>query len=54
MSQKINPNGSVPLEEPSVRTPDWWEEFVSRFAEITAENEGEPQVTDPIHEKGLD
>ena len=54
MSQKSNFNGPVPFEKPPVCMPDWWEEFVSRFAEITAENEGEPQVTDPIHEKGLD
>lgn len=54
MSKKLNSNGSVPFEEPPVCMPDWWEEFVLRFAEISAENEGEPQVTDPIHEKGHD
>ena len=54
MSQKSNFNGPVLLEKPPVGMPDWWEEFVSRFAEITAENEADPQVMDPIHEKGFD
>ena len=54
MSNKSNFNGPVPLEKPPVRMPDWWDEFVSRFAEISPENEVDHQVADPIHEKGLD
>ena len=53
-SKDNNRNGVNPLWDPSVSMPDWWKEFVSRFEDISAENEGEPQVIDPIHEKGLD
>ena len=53
MSQKSNPNGSVPLKEPSVRTPlrlDELKKLCSRSAQIELDR----QVADPIHEKGLD
>jgi hypothetical protein len=57
MSKKSNSNGPVPFEEPPFRMSPWLEELkelCSRCAEISAENEGEPHVTDPIHEKGHD
>ena len=57
MSKKSNFNGPGPLEELPVRMPlllDELKELCARCAEISEENEGEPQVTDPIHEKGLD
>ena len=57
MSKKSNSNGQGPLEELPVRMPLWLDELkelCARCAEISEENEGEPQVMDPIHEKGLD
>ena len=57
MSNKSNFDGPGPLEEPAVRMPLWMvelKELCARCAEISEENEGEPQVIDPIHEKGLD
>ena len=57
MSNKSNFDGPGPLKEPAVRMPLWMvelKELCARCAEISEENEGEPQVIDPIHEKGLD
>ena len=57
MSKKSNFNGPGPLEELPVCMPlllDELKELCARCAEISEENEGEPQVMDPIHEKGLD
>ena len=57
MSNKSNLDRLGPFEELPVRMPLWLVELkklCSRSAEISAENEVDPQVADPIHEKGLD
>ena len=53
MSNKSNFDGLGPLEELPVRMPLWLDELkelCARCAEISEENEGEPQVMEPIHE----